>query len=149
MPELRVFYAHGKAVGDDEIDRGKAAVAALVAARLARKGVVGFHVEVVSGLDDWHRSGVGWDGWTRRVALSTKPGTPEPLYHTIVSPDARVGRATAGILAMALRAGKRCFWWDGADGLFLVAEARKVSTSWQGGHALILAGGLAAPHVDS
>jgi hypothetical protein len=109
--EFRVFYGHRKGAEGyrDEMARATQLLAEALGDAYA-------FVTVTSGEDDWrehfHNAG-GWDAWTGRVAFGRKYGSPEPFYHAIIVPDRVLGKATAGIVQLALQWSKPVLLFEG------------------------------------
>jgi len=103
--------AHKRQLEDKKIDHLVAGATLL----LRELGVVrGDETAVVTaGRDDYkERSAAlgGWQGWARDVAVG-EDEYGRPTFHTIIVPDERVGKATAGIIQDALDVGKPVYFW--------------------------------------
>lgn len=112
---LRIFLAHPKKIGDEEIETlAKRATAALTetVSRLSP----GTTVEVVTGRDDFMARSVtegGWEPWCTSVArgVTYRENTLQPRFDAIVvAPSPILGRGTAQIVQDALRGQKPVYY---------------------------------------
>jgi hypothetical protein len=130
---IRVFIAHAK--GDDDAAlaklRGEIA-AALEAGRIA--------AAVTLGRDDFEahfpRLGSSWQAWCADVVSGFHPVTREPRYTHLIVPTEFVGKATADMVATALRVGKPVLRWRAITGKFtkitkVTKETTSVQTGWR------------------
>jgi hypothetical protein len=106
----------------------------------------GIQVEVVTGEEDynrrWHACG-GWDGWIATV------GNDASFYsgYIVPGPDAIVGKATAGIVEVALRRGASVYFVDPATGTVLpVTAVNPTGANDYAQYARVVAG---SPFADS
>jgi hypothetical protein len=129
---VSVFLAHKKQETDVSIN------AMLTALKIDIDRQAGINSRVTAGRDDYKdraSSLGGWQAWQRDVATGeTIEGCPR--FDALVSPDKRVGKATAQMLFLAGTAGKDVYYWDGRA-LHTINEVRAVDEEdWKNGWAL-------------
>lgn len=135
---LRVFLAHPKAWSDMTIDEA----CEQVQEDLAHATWLQF--EVTAGRDcfrDNFRSWGGWNGWAREVAIGRDMNEQYNFDVLVVPSSPLVGKATAGMVEMALAERKPVVFWHATFG---VARVDRLSVNdnknWQSGWELILGG---------
>lgn len=143
---LRVFLAHPKGWGDEEITDAVGALTRLyeqgLAKKAARTGEAPRKVVVVSGRDDFMRGkarGYGWKQWSQSISGTSMDGRPR--FHQIIVPSLEVGRATADVLRSCLARKRDVFFWNPADdSRQRVVDVRTVDPdSWQRGWEVVVA----------
>lgn len=140
-PELRIFFAHPKAWDEGFIAaRTQELVDALRVLR-DRSGQ-GTRLRVVTGRDDWQetvgsgpRGRNGWQQWIGHTSTGVR-ADGEPRYHVFIIPNGPVGKATGGLIQMALYAGKPVSCWDTVDCTLVavtgvVQESESHSEGWR------------------
>tara|TARA_R100000152_G_C6613863_1_gene66846 strand:- start:72 stop:527 length:456 start_codon:yes stop_codon:yes gene_type:complete len=136
---IRIFYAHASGDDSDVIAQGCAGIKELVRAKGERAGK-DVKVTVVPGRDDFRAHCRGdWDVWAKSVVHREHAITRKPFYDLIVIPTPYVGRATAQIVNVAIRAGRPVFLLsnnsEGNSSLERITQVYPYDIDdWQGGY---------------
>jgi hypothetical protein len=130
---IRLFIAHRKA--EEDLDALKSSVeSALTASKLS-------NFTLTLGRDDYEekfKSAGSWDAWIERIATGIHPITRKAIYDGLVVPDAKVGKATAKMVELALSKKKPVLYLtsDGAVKVVTGVE-RKDLRNFQSGWELL------------
>jgi hypothetical protein len=109
MKNIRVFYAHPSGEDEKTIAQTSIRIREFIRAKGERAGK-DLKVSVISGRDDFRINCRGdWNVWAKSVVKREHAITRKPYYDFIVVPGTTVGRATAQIVDLAVRAGRPVF----------------------------------------
>ena len=109
MKLIRIFYAHPSGEDTETISQNSIRIQELIRAKGERAGK-DLKVSVISGRDDFRINCRGdWNVWAKSVVRREHAITRKPYYDFIVVPGTTVGRATAQIVDLAVRAGRPVF----------------------------------------
>tara|TARA_R100001082_G_scaffold110514_1_gene90648 strand:- start:3412 stop:3882 length:471 start_codon:yes stop_codon:yes gene_type:complete len=109
MKLIRIFYAHPSGEDTETISQNSIRIQELIRAKGERAGK-DLKVSVVPGHEDFRIHCRGdWNVWTKSVVKREHAITRKPYYDFIVVPGTTVGRATAQIVDLAVRAGRPVF----------------------------------------
>lgn len=135
MGTLKVLLATSKGYPEAEAAEAAEAVRRHVAKKNPEHEVVVLQAakEFADTAGRWE----GWQGWIDFVGSGRGYGAGEPNYHLVVSPVARVGKATAGIFSKRLESGLPAALLLPDGTVSRVVEVRTVDDrDWRGGWEL-------------
>ena len=116
---LGVFYAHPSNDPAAKIQKERRELCEFLERRSHGKVGPGggLAISVTSGRTEHKHTFTGdWDRWQRAVVKRKHATTGDIRYHMFVVPSRECGRATAGILEMALQEGRKVCLWDRESG---------------------------------
>ena len=112
---LGVFYAHPSNDPALTIQKERKELCELLTKRFHEKvgAYMSPNISVTSGRTEHKHTFTGdWERWQRGVIKRKHATTGDIRYHMFVVPSKACGRATASILEMALREGRKVCLWD-------------------------------------
>ena len=119
LKRMGVFYAHAANESPIKIEHERKALSDFLTKRFHEK--IGAHmspnVTVTSGRTEHKHTFPGdWERWQQSVVKRKHATTGDIRYHMFVVPGRECGRATAGILGLALQEGRKVCLWDQESG---------------------------------
>lgn len=141
----RLFVAHPKSLPDEELQKFVERIRRAFAGHHLRDGSA-LELEITTGREsaaEWEKSRVGkpfdWTAWQMLVTGSTKPWGGEPRFHYfVVGPELTLGRATAGLVMLALKYGRQVLYVNDQDQLQAVrAVGARNTNSWKDGFVAV------------
>jgi hypothetical protein len=115
LKRLGVFYAHPSNDPAAKIRKERRELCEFLERRSHGKmgPDIALIISVTSGRAEHKHTFTGdWERWQRAVVKRKHATTGDIRYHMFVVPNKECGRATAGILKMALREGRKVCLWD-------------------------------------
>jgi len=115
LKRMGVFYAHAANESPVKIERERKELSEFLTKRSHEKlgAYMSPNIVVTSGRVEHKQSFTGdWEKWQRSIVKRKHATTGDIRYHMFVVPNKECGRATAGILEMALREGRKVCLWD-------------------------------------
>lgn len=135
-PPPRFFLAHAKSCNGIELDTWVAAARVLLD-RFSK----GKPYKLTLGRDHYEarfKQAGSWEAWALEVATGVDYLTRRPVFDAILVPFGYVGAATATILREAIGATRPVYVFDLQSQWAFVVGVKRVSGSWQTGHALVI-----------
>jgi hypothetical protein len=120
---MKIFIAHRKDADDSELNTLTKSVEAYCA-----RGTQEAHIFL--GRDDYRlnfKQCGKWDTWIENVIVGRDPTTTAFRYDIFIVPDETVGAATAKMIDLALRNGRKIYYWAG-DRPLRIRELKVIDT---------------------
>jgi hypothetical protein len=131
------FFAHPISMDREYIGRSAQRIKELLAGRYP-----GDLIKVISGHKDYSRffGPGGWEQWQSDVVSRCNATTGKPMYQGFVVIGKHCGKATAGILQLAILKGKETLHFDSDEEALLdvLAVAPEDQDDWQTGYRVVL-----------
>ena len=128
-----VFYAHPSGEDGKTIAKQGIKIREIIRAKGERAGK-DLKVSVISGRDDFRIHCRGdWNVWAKSIVKREHAITRKPYYDLIVVPSTTVGRATAQVVDLAVRAGRPVFFLSDEKLERITQVYAFDAEDWQGG----------------